>query len=138
MLLLDAPTSACALFCAAVSETLGPQIAELVLFGAGILAVYWNSRRRIAAVQKIANVAHERASVAETEATSAKVEAANAKAEVAAIVSSLRPPPRGTNVSGQYDPVLVQSPLPPPPAAPPPVVVQPSISPQQDRESDPP
>lgn len=137
MILLDAPTSACALFCAAVSETLGPQIGELVLFGAGILAVWWNSRRRIAAVQKIATVAHERASVAENEATNAKQEAVAAKAEVAAIASSLRPP-RATNVSGQYEPILVQSPLPPPPAAPPPVVVSPPSGSPEERESDPP
>lgn len=93
---------ACASFCSAVKETLGPTFGELVLSGLVALIVWWRARKRIEQSEARAD---------------AKIAVANERADslaktVARIEGSLRPaalltPAPSSSSSGTFAPVVM-------------------------------
>lgn len=91
MITLDA----CTTFCAALSETIGPTLTELIMIAAAAAFAWWRSR---VAIRKV-----------EAKSDAAQQEARDAKLQLAEIKGSLRPsglaPSSGT--SGTFAPVVM-------------------------------
>lgn len=107
-MLLDA----CASFCAALDQTIGPTVTELLAMGALAALAWWRARKAITRVETAATAqiasAHEQAS-------KAKAEARDAKVQIAELRGSLRPvvptplPPMTSGASGPgWDPVRIE------------------------------
>lgn len=118
---------ACASFCAAVNDTLGPTVSEIVMFGVTGALVWWRARK---AISGVAQTAKAGIADANDRARAAKAEARSAHLQLAELRGSLRPvsvPPaaypqvqvEGLPRPSMEDPALTgQVPLPYPAAGP--------------------
>jgi len=110
VILLDA----CTTFCTTLSQTIGPTLTEIIMFGALAALGWWRARKAISKVEAKADAgiaaANERASSAKAEARSAHVQLAEIRGSLrpaAPIPTPLIPTALGSSESGNFERVVM-------------------------------